>query len=324
MSHAVGVAVTSSSPSEVLIHCLPRPPPSGTGFQPSTEYPHTVIDLSVHPPFVRRGGVQEGGVEGDVEGEVEGEVEGKHYVVTLCAICSSGEIVLHLHHVKHRQEEQHRQIMATMNNDLLGIDFGDGGKADTATDTTATHDTTTTGTTTGTATGTATTTTPAFVLMSFNVNGVLNNHWSTPTAQDFNPHLLCDSPLLSMDASRRSPIVVGGTANGQVLFWHARDLTLLACYTTGGFAVHSLSLCPTEEFVAVGCDAGVLVTFALPNCRDGADPSVTQGSGGMGRVESVKKKVGGAARLVTKNVGAVAGSAVNGAKRLFANLWGKK
>ena len=84
-----------------------------------------------------------------------------------------------------------------------------------------------------------------------------------------------------------------------------------------------MSLCPTEEFVAVGCDAGVLVTFALPNCRDGADPSVTQGSG-MGRVESVKKKVGGAARLVTKNVGAVAGSAVNGAKRLFANLWGKK
>jgi hypothetical protein len=37
MSHAVGVAVTSSVPSEILVHRLPRPPPLGPGFEPSTE-----------------------------------------------------------------------------------------------------------------------------------------------------------------------------------------------------------------------------------------------------------------------------------------------
>ena len=46
-------------------------------------------------------------------------------------------------------------------------------------------------------------------------------------------------------------------------------------------------------------------------------------NGGIsGRVESVKKKMGGAARAVTKNVGAVADSAVNAGKKLFG--WFKK
>jgi hypothetical protein len=83
-------------------------------------------------------------------------------------------------------------------------------------------------------------------------------------------------------------------------------------------------LCPSEEYVAAGCDAGVLMTIALPNCRDGADPSVDYGNNGgiSGRVESVKKKMGGAARAVTKNVGAVADSAVNAGKKLFG--WFKK
>ena len=75
----------------------------------------------------------------------------------------------------------------------------------------------------------------------------------------------------------------------------------------------------------MGCDAGVMVTIALPNCRDGADPSVSNGTGGFsGRIDSVKNKVGGAARLVGKNVKDVAGRALNAGKKLFSGFWGKK
>ena len=340
MSHAVGIAVTSSSPCEVLLHRLPRPPPLGPGFQPATEYPHIVLDLSSYSPFVtpvstsppkekeEKEEKEEKGWEGEIlvppnEGDTlpsssssssSSVLDYRKYVVTLCAICSSGEVVVHLHHVKYMQQEreQARHTDTSINSDLLQLNLGAPAAATTA----------------ATAADTAA---PIFILMSFNVNGILNSFWQGPTANDVNPSLLCDAPLLAMEASRRSPIIIGGTSNGLVLFWHARDLVLLSFYSTGGFAVHSLSLCPSEEFVAVGCDAGVLVTIALPNCRDGGDSSVVNsGSGGgiSGRVESVKKKMNGAARAVTKNVGAVAGavagSAVNVGKRLFAGLWGKK
>jgi len=308
MSHAVGVAVTSSSTSELLFHRLPRPPPLGPGFQPSTEYPHTVIDLSTYPPFATSAAVTV------VAAAVAGVLDVRQYVVTLCSICSTGEIVVHCHHVQYKKKKSGAEQLAAMDTDLLGLDFS-----------TTTTSSSTTSSSSSPSESQEENNSPPFVLLSFNVNGVLNSTWIGPTKNDVNPNLLCDAPLLSMEPSRRSSIVLGGTSSGQVLIWHARDLVLLSWYSTGGFAVHSMSLCPSEEFVAVGCDAGVMVTIALPNCRDGADPSVSTSTGGIsGRVESVRKKVGGAAIAVGKTAGAVGGMALNAGKKLFGGLWGKK
>ena len=324
MSHAVGVAVTSSIPSEILIHRLPRPPPLGPGFEPSTEYPHTVLHLSTYAPFVVTNNNSNSNsnsnstthtttttntttstTNDDTKHTVPLDI--KRYVATLCVVCSTGEVIVHLHHVRHLRNQTNANLSKTMNNDLLDIQFGEKGVAPPSNDEMLDAKS------------------PMLILMSFNINGTLHASWSGPTLRDVNPTMSVDAPLLSMEASRRSPLVIGGCSNGQIFIWHARDLVLLSCYTTGGFACHSLSLCPSEEFLAVGCDAGVMVTIALPNCRDGADPSVSIGTGGFsGRIDSVKNKVGGAARLVGKNVKDVAGSALNAGKKLFSGFWGKK
>ena len=262
-------------------------------------YPHTVIDLSMYYPFQPKPKMD------DCEATL---LPIEKYVATLCVVCSTGEIVVHLHHVRHLRTKRGEELTSTMDQDLLGIDLGEVGTAP-LTETELLDEAS-----------------PMLIMMSFNVNGALNSQWSGATSLDVNPTMTVDAPLLSLEASRRSPVIIGGASNGQILLWHARDLVLLSCYSTGGFAAHSLSLCPSEEFLAVGCDAGVMVTIAMPNCRDGADPSVDNGSTGgiSGRVESVRKKVGGAARVVGKNVGAVAGSALSAGKRLFGGLWGRK
>ena len=94
MSHSVGIAVTSSQsrPRELLVHCLPRPPPNGPDYEPGDDAPLRSIDVSCQEPF-------------SVNGVGVPAYDASKYVVTLAVICMSGDIVVHAHHVDFRDYE---------------------------------------------------------------------------------------------------------------------------------------------------------------------------------------------------------------------------
>jgi hypothetical protein len=335
MSHSMGIAVTASEkrPTEVLLHCLPRPPPNGPDYEPGQDAPLRSIDVARYAPFVvdNQGGDSDkmagGGGEAvgsdafEHAGIVLSPKDAKKYVVTLVAICMSGDIVVHAHHVNFEEYEDSAMAaeagVGEVSNDLLGLSLGSSATAGAEAGTNA-------------ADGNM----PAFVMWSFDVNGTLHS-WtcSDPmgssgigaskgpvgsgsgdpgSTSNLSISMGVRSPLQALESSRRSPIVVGGSRNGKVLFWHSLDLDLLAVYDIGAsFAVHSLSLSPSDEWVAVGAAAGILVTIAMPNCRDGADPSLDTGDS---LAEGVRKRVAG---TVGKAATAVTSLGKTVGKRLF-------
>jgi len=332
----MGIAVTASEkmPTEILLHCLPRPPPNGPDYEPGNDAPLRSIDVACHPPFTtdgRMGDAKQIGTGGGEVGSGSDTIknaslvlspkDAKKYVVTLVAICASGDIVVHSHHLKFEEHEEYSTATESgaskLSSDLLGLSLGS---------------TATVGEEAGT--NAKDCNMPAFLMWSFDVNGALHS-WTCSDLMEsgdrggsnghtnFGPGSLGSaskvgismgvrSPLQALESSRRSPIVIGGSRNGKVLFWHSLDLDLLAVYDIGAsFAVHSLSLSPSDEWVAVGAAAGILVTIAMPNCRDGADPSLDRGDS---LAEGVRKRVAG---TVGKAATAVSSLGKTVGKRLF-------
>ena len=218
-------------------------PANGPDYELGTTF-YPPIDVSCQEPF-------------SVNGVGVPAYDASKYVVTLAVICMSGDIVVHAHHVDFRDYEDFAAASASapreaqasgVSEDLLSLNFG----------------------TSETAGGSATAgcssdgDAPAFLMWSFDSNGTLNSWTSSDPmktlggADDARPsknpkvalavNMGVRSPLQALESSRRSPVVVGGSRNGKVLFWHSLDLELLAVYDIGtSFAVHALSLSPSDE-----------------------------------------------------------------------------
>jgi hypothetical protein len=148
---------------EILVHRLPKPPPSGPSFAPTTEYPYTVIDLSTYKPFTTT--------------STSSSINYKKYVVTLCSICSSGEIVVHLHHMKCNQTKA-TTTTTTINNDLIDLNFNSNEMKNSSSSSSSSISSSSSSSSSSNGLLVVDDISmPSFILMSFDVNGRLNSFW---------------------------------------------------------------------------------------------------------------------------------------------------
>ena len=130
-----------------------------------------------------------------------------------------------------------------------------------------------------------------------------------------------NSNIVALERSARGHVFI--TAHkSSVALWSTKTLSELRSYdlSAPGQGILNLSLNLSEEFMAVGCDNGVVIFICLPNFRDGSDPAVANPSRSPKRLQT---RVRTASQAVVDGVAEQAKSAVSNAFNYFKG-WGNK